>query len=161
MSDNSNYGREAISDHGPNHGHDLGVARAVAPASLTKNERLVWDTLTETSDPLKAYEILDNLKEKGVRAPMTVYRALDGLEDKGVIHKLDGINAFVLCNHNAPHEVQTFLICEDCTHVEEVGLDAKIREQVLPIVAQSDFHMNTARLEIKGRCKGCTQKQAS
>ncbi len=123
--------------------------------SLTKNEQLVWDTLTETTDPLKAYEILDKLKEKGVRAPMTVYRALDGLETKGVIHKLDGINAFVLCNHAQPHSVQTFLVCNTCSHVKEVELDAKIREDVLPIVGIHDFHMETARLEVKGQCHLC------
>ncbi|MEQ8935554.1 MAG: hypothetical protein RIE56_07165, partial [Amphiplicatus sp.] len=41
------------------------------PAGLTKNEKLVWDVLADGADPLKAYEILDLLKEKGVRAPMT------------------------------------------------------------------------------------------
>lgn len=142
------------------HGH--GEHTAIRPSSaLTKNERLVWDTLMETPDPLKAYEILDKLKEKGVRAPMTVYRALDGLENKGVIHKLDGINAFVLCNHEEPHSVQTFLVCETCTHVKEVELDAKIREDVLPIVEANDFHMEMARLEIKGQCHLCAHMQNS
>lgn len=125
------------------------------PASLTKNEQLVWDTLTENPDPLKAYEILDKLKEKGVRAPMTVYRALDGLEAKGVIHKLDGINAFVLCNHEAPHAVQTFLVCSSCSYVKEVELDAAIKEDVRPTIQSHDFHMEIARLEIKGQCHDC------
>lgn len=126
--------------------------------TLTKNERLVWDTLTETSEPLKAYEILDKLKEKGVRAPMTVYRALDGLENKGVIHKLDGINAFVLCNHEAPHSVQAFLVCDSCSHVKEVALDAKIRADVLPVITANNFHMEMARLEVKGQCNECAQR---
>ena len=144
----------------PHHQHGNGRDSRVVGA-LTKNEKLVWETLTDTSNPLKAYEILDKLKEKGVRAPMTVYRALDGLEEKGVIHKLDGINAFVLCNHEAPHEVQTFLICNSCTKVEEVGLDAKIREQILPIVMGSNFHMETARLEVKGQCHSCGHMQSA
>lgn len=137
------------------HRHNHGQGHTMQTSALTKNERLVWDTLTETADPLKAYEILDKLKEKGVRAPMTVYRALDGLEDKGIIHKLDGINAFVLCNHEAPHAVQTFLICNSCSHVKEVELDSKIREDVTPIVQDHDFHLDTARLEIKGQCSMC------
>ena len=61
------------------------------PLGLLKNEKLVWDVLAVSKEPLKAYEILDTLKERGVRAPMTVYRALDGLEAKGHIHKLDGL----------------------------------------------------------------------
>lgn len=140
--------------------HGQGTPHTHKPSgSLTKNERLVWDTLTETPDPLKAYEILDKLNEKGVRAPMTVYRALDGLEAKGVIHKLDGINAFVLCNHQQPHSVQTFLLCNSCSHVKEVTLDAQIRENILPIVEANDFHMDTARLEIKGQCHLCAHMQ--
>ncbi|MEL7487142.1 MAG: hypothetical protein AAGJ87_08005, partial [Pseudomonadota bacterium] len=66
-------------------------AGAARPNGMTRNEALVWDTLSHGRDPLKAYEILDQLKEKGVRAPMTVYRALDGLEKKGFIHKLEGL----------------------------------------------------------------------
>ena len=42
------------------------------PSGLTKNEKLVWDALAACNEPKKAYEILDMLKEKGVRAPMTV-----------------------------------------------------------------------------------------
>ena len=59
-----------------------------SPDGLTKNESLVWSTLSGVTEPMKAYEILDQLKSDGVRAPMTVYRALDGLEQKGLIHKL-------------------------------------------------------------------------
>ncbi len=156
-SENGQIG-ESVTAHGGGHTHENG--HTLRPSgSLTKNERLVWDTLMETHDPLKAYEILDKLKEKGVRAPMTVYRALDGLESKGVIHKLDGINAFVLCNHEAPHSVQTFLVCNTCSHVKEVELDAKIREDVLPVVEANNFHMETARLEIKGQCHLCAHMQ--
>ena len=127
----------------------------VPAGGLTKNERLVWDALIETHEPLKAYEILDKLKEKGVRAPMTVYRALDGLESKGVIHKLDGINAFVLCNHETPHSVQTFLVCTNCSGVQEVELDAAIKADVRPVIQNHHFQMESARLEVKGQCSSC------
>lgn len=124
------------------------------PAGLTKNERLVWDVLAASDEPLKAYEILDMLKEKGVRAPMTIYRALDGLEGKGVIHKLDGLNAFVLCNHEGPHEVQAFLVCDRCTTVKEVEIDA-VSAGFAPAVRRTGFAMRTARLEVRGFCGGC------
>ncbi len=123
--------------------------------NLTKNEKFVWQALRESPEPLKAYEILDRLKEKGVRAPMTVYRALDGLEEKGIIHKLDGINAFVLCNHEAPHSVQTFMVCNDCGAVDEVCFDATIRDDIVPLVQAQGFLMDMARLEIKGQCQNC------
>lgn len=124
------------------------------PAGLLKNEKLVWDVLSGSKDPLKAYEILDKLKEKGVRAPMTVYRALEGLEAKGHIHKLDGLNAFVLCNHEGPHVVQTFLVCESCQNVEELEVVA-VEADIAPAVRAASFDMHTARLEIKGNCNAC------
>lgn len=124
------------------------------PAGLLKNEKLVWDVLSASKDPLKAYEILDKLKERGVRAPMTVYRALEGLEEKGHIHKLDGLNAFVLCTHEGPHVVQTFLVCESCSTVEELEVVA-VEADIAPAVRAASFHMNTARLEIKGNCNTC------
>ena len=129
-------------------GKDSGRKR---PAGLLKNEKLVWDVLSASRDPLKAYEILDKLKELGVRAPMTVYRALDGLEAKGHIHKLDGMNAFVLCNHEGPHVVQTFLVCESCSTVKELQVVA-VEADIAPAVRAAAFSMHTARLEIKGNC---------
>lgn len=124
------------------------------PSGLLKNEKLVWNVLAENEEPLKAYEILDKLKELGVRAPMTVYRALDGLETKGHIHKLDGLNAFVLCNHEGPHVVQTFLVCENCSTVKELEVVA-VEADIAPAVRAADFDMHTARLEIKGNCNAC------
>ncbi|MEX0646095.1 MAG: Fur family transcriptional regulator [Parvularculaceae bacterium] len=124
------------------------------PAGLTKNERLVWDALSDGHEPLKAYEILDMLKGKGVRAPMTVYRALDGLEDKGIVHKLDGLNSFVRCTHGGPHEVQAFLVCEVCSTVKEIEIDA-VAAGVAPAVRRAGFDMHLARLEVRGVCDGC------
>lgn len=124
------------------------------PAGLLKNEKLVWAALSASHEPLKAYEILDKLKEQGVRAPMTVYRALDGLEAKGHIHKLDGMNAFVLCNHEGPHMVQTFLVCESCSAVQELQVVA-VEADIAPAVRAAEFDMHTARLEIKGNCNTC------
>ncbi|HXI85873.1 MAG TPA: Fur family transcriptional regulator [Parvularculaceae bacterium] len=121
---------------------------------LTRNERLVWDALSEAEEPLKAYEILDRLKDRGVRAPMTVYRALDGLEEKGVIHKLDGLNSFVRCNHERPHEVQAFLVCEICTTVKEVELES-VSDVAAPLIRRAGFDMHTARLEVRGVCDNC------
>ncbi len=135
-------------------GPEGGDERRSLPSGLSKNEKLVWETLAASVDALKAYEILDQLKDKGVRAPMTVYRALDGLETKGHIHKLDGLNAFVLCNHEGPHVVQTFLVCESCSTVKELEVVA-LEADILPAVRSADFDLHTARLEIKGNCASC------
>ncbi len=140
-----------MSDHTSKTGKEAAKKR---PAGLLKNEKLVWDVLGVSRDPLKAYEILDKLKDLGVRAPMTVYRALDGLEAKGHIHKIDGMNAFVPCNHEGPHVVQTFLVCEKCSTVKELQVMA-VEADIAPAVRAASFDMHTARLEIKGNCNVC------
>ncbi len=138
--------------HHAHAGHDHGEGRE--PAGLTRNENFVWDALLGAGGPLKAYEILDRLKDKGVRAPMTVYRALEGLEQKGFIHKLEGINAFLPCLHEGPHEVQVFLVCESCASAKEVELES-IESDLRPLLRRASFKMKTARLEARGLCSNC------
>ena len=126
---------------------------------LTRNEQLVLDTLDEAGGPLKAYELLGQLKTQGVRAPMTVYRALDRLEGRGLVHKLDGLGAFVVCNHDGPHALQTFLVCDGCAGVSEVveaqsGVPLE-RGRIEGVAGASGFTASSARLEIRGRCKDC------
>lgn len=138
-------------DH-DDHRHDHNDSREAV--GLTKNESLVWEALIDGGGPLKAYEILDRLKDKGVRAPMTVYRALEGLEEKGFIHKLEGINAFVPCEHEGPHDVQVFLVCEKCASAKEVELES-IGADLRPVLRRASFQMKMARLEARGLCANC------
>ena len=126
----------------------------VAPAGLTRNETLVWRALREAGEPLKAYEILDRLKAKRVRAPMTVYRALEGLETKGLIHKLEALNAFIVCNRGRPHQLEVFVVCDDCRSVSEIEIDG-LERLVKPAARRAQFVMDTARLEVRGRCGAC------
>ena len=49
---------------------------ADAKPRLTKNQALVLKVLTNASQPLGAYAILDKLRSHGFKAPLTVYRAL-------------------------------------------------------------------------------------
>lgn len=138
--------------------HDHHSGDDGSPPKLTKNESLVLDILEAADEPLKAYEILDRLKAAGIRAPMTVYRALVGLEQKGYIHKLEGLNSYVLCNHEGPHEVQIFFVCESCASAEEIEIEG-VESLVGPSVRRSGFFMKTARLEVRGDCTGCRQPQ--
>ena len=46
---------------------------------LTKNQKIVFDLLDKSKEPLKAYTILDETKKEGIKAPTQVYRALDKL----------------------------------------------------------------------------------
>lgn len=154
----------ACDEHDHGHAHSVNAVASGdgtrEPPGMTRNESLVWEALNEADGPLKAYEILDRLKEKGVRAPMTVYRALEGLEGKGYIHKLEGMNAFVPCNHEGPHEVQVFLVCESCASAKEIELEG-VEAGLRPVLRRSSFRMKTARLEARGLCSNCQPKEAA
>ena len=52
---------------------------------LTKNQALVLKVLSNASQPLGAYAILDELRSYGFKAPLTVYRALEQLAGKGLV----------------------------------------------------------------------------
>ena len=59
---------------------------AAAP-QLKRNETIIFEALSRSKRPMKAYALLDLLRERGVKAPMTVYRALDTLMEKGCVKK--------------------------------------------------------------------------
>ena len=134
-------------------------AQPRASDALTRNESMVLGTLKTADGPLKAYELLAQLKTRGVKAPMTVYRALDRLENRGLVHKLDGLGAFVVCNHDEPHAVQTFLVCDGCAGVSEMPArqDAAAVDpsSLRALATASGFDMKSARVEIRGRCNDC------
>ena len=113
-------------------------------------------TLEDAGGPLKAYELLGQLKAQGVKAPMTVYRALDRLEGRGMVHKLDGLGAFVVCQHGEPHAMQAFLVCDGCAGVSEVVSQRTVpldRDVIERVATDSGFTASSARLEIRGHCR--------
>lgn len=67
---------------------------------LTKNQGLVLSVLESSGQPLSAYTILDRLRGQGLKAPLQVYRALDKLLEHGRVHRLESMNAFVVCCHS-------------------------------------------------------------
>ncbi|MBW3549519.1 MAG: transcriptional repressor [Proteobacteria bacterium] len=111
--------------------------------------------------PLKAYELLDQMKAThDAAAPPTVYRALDFLLEHGFIHKLASINAFVGCHHpGGEQHAVPFLICDRChcaTELEDEQIVGALdqRARALGFVPQAQT------LEVHGLCAACA-KQAS
>jgi Fur family zinc uptake transcriptional regulator len=148
------------------HVHDAaGFVRAVERACRERGLRLtpirarVLGLIADAGRPLKAYDLLDQVREgegPGAAAPPTVYRALDFLLANGFIHKLQSVNAFVACHHpnTAQHSVP-FLICDRCHNAVELedihvvaALDARARAL--------GFEPQTQTLEVHGLCAACS-----
>jgi Fur family zinc uptake transcriptional regulator len=85
---------------------------------LTRNQNLVLSVLQSCDQPLTAYTILGRLRDDGIKAPLQVYRALEKLLEAGLIHRLESMNAFVVCCHSRHGQIHprmtTFAICEAC-----------------------------------------------
>lgn len=123
---------------------------------LTRNQSLVFDTLSRAEGPLSAYTILDQLRDDGFRAPLQVYRALDKLLDYGLIHRLESLNAFVACAHPHCHAagIIAFAICETCGQVNEFS-DDLVAERLAHWAHGHRFRPSKTTVEIRGHCAGC------
>jgi Fur family zinc uptake transcriptional regulator len=125
---------------------------------LTRNQELVLGTLAHATAPLSAYDILDRLRDEGLRAPLQVYRALDKLTERGLAHRLESLNAFVCCADAQCHGAggsTAFAICDRCGRVEEFaepGIDSKLKGWS----KASGFVPSRMTIEIRGLCKDCS-----
>ena len=125
---------------------------------LTRNQGLVLSVLESSGQPLSAYSILDRLREHGLRAPLQVYRALDKLLEAGRIHRLESMNAFVVCCHSRHGQIHpritAFEICESCGKVNEFH-DTKIEDALTRHARSSGFKIRATTIEVHGLCADC------
>jgi Fur family transcriptional regulator, zinc uptake regulator len=122
---------------------------------LTPTRRRVLEMVLAADGPVKAYDLLDQLKaEQPGAAPPTIYRALEFLLENHFIHRLETMNAFVSCLH--PHDKHhgQFLICERCHSVTEIH-DERIDELLRDAASAHQFQAARQVLEIYGCCRDC------
>lgn len=123
---------------------------------MTRNQKLVFETLERAEGPLSAYSILDALRGEGLRAPPQVYRALEKLLETGLVHRLESLNAFVACAHPhaCAHSLTAFAICETCGAVTEFA-DEVVEARLGAWAGGKGFRPRHTTVEIKGLCAAC------
>ncbi len=122
---------------------------------LTPTRRRVLEMVLDADGPIKAYDLLDQLKtEQPKAAPPTVYRALEFLLENHFIHRLETLNAFVSCFHPHDQHQGQFLICEQCESVTEIH-DHGIEKLLATSASDHDFKPERQVLEIYGKCRNC------
>lgn len=125
-------------------------------ARLTKAREQVFLLLAKHEGAVGAYDLLDELKTLDSAAkPATIYRALDFLSKHGFVHKIESINAFIMCHHfgDCNHPVQ-LLICDKCGHVEEIqsnNFDLALRS----MADANGFTITHQIVEAHGYCNTC------
>jgi Fur family zinc uptake transcriptional regulator len=126
------------------------------PPELTRNQGLVLGTLHSASAPLSAYDILDRLRDDGLRAPLQIYRALEKLIEQGHAHRLESLNAFVCCANAHAHRngLAAFAICEKCGRVDEFS-DEVVKKRLGKWADEAGFTPAQTTIEVRGVCAGC------
>ena len=125
---------------------------------LTKNQSLVLEALRKAKHPVGAYELLDQLREHGLRAPLQIYRTLDQLIELKIVHRLESLNAWTLCCDAEHDSTPVFAICNDCGIVQEY-FDETLSSNIENISKQSGFVADRSIIEIHGRCDQCEPTQ--
>jgi Fur family transcriptional regulator, zinc uptake regulator len=150
--------------HPEHHVHDAeGYVSEVEAVCAERGLRLtplraeVLRLVAEADGPVKAYDLLDRMKEsRGNAAPPTVYRALDFLLAHGFVHRLASVNAFIGCHHprSRQHSVP-FLICDRCQATVELE-DEETARRLESQARAHGFQPQAQTLEVHGLCAQCS-----
>lgn len=123
---------------------------------LTRNQKMVYDALYGLGRTAKAYELLDILRPKGVKAAPTIYRALNELESKGLVQHVVSSRSFVaLPRPQTALASNLTFVCEQCgetSWVESEGVISAIAENA----RASGFKVRTSCIEIETACRRCS-----
>ena len=136
------------------HNHSLSQD---ALAKLGKYAPFVLRYLQSSETPQSAYDILDALRDEGVKAPMQIYRALDKLAEAGLVHKLAKSNGWIACDghsHNIQNPLLLLLSCQKCGTVEEAE-DEHLTSAFSALSDKVKFTLQTQSVEIDGLCSDC------
>ena len=127
--------------------------------NLSKNQKIIFDIIDKSGEPMKAYSILFNVQKKGIKAPLQVYRALDKLVEIGKIHKVESRNAFIACKSSSCEisQATAFSICNKCENVSEIN-NPKLSKYLTNFEDDTGMQYNKYNLEFFGLCKKCKAK---
>ena len=131
-------------------------------AELSHWQQRVLDLVRASTEPASAYDILREMKDDGITAPPVVYRALKGLLDRGLVHRIESLNAYVVCGgpDHHHHRPAQFAICRDCGRVEEI-VDPEVDRLIDAWTSRIGFVADSRTIEIMGRCQDCAVKPAA
>lgn len=151
----------ACSHH--DHGHCIsGALESARQLCISRGVRLtdlrlqVLELIWQNHKPLGAYTLMEMLAKASTRrvAPPTVYRALDFLLEQGLVHRINGLNAFIGCpSPNHKHQ-NHFLICRQCGIAVELEQD-HLTQQIQQAAEAAGFRVESQSLEIMGLCASC------
>jgi len=124
---------------------------------LTSLRKEVLYILWQAEKPLKAYEVLDSLLlVKPNSKPTTVYRTLLFFLSEGVLHKIEHIQSYMLCNEPEKQlSSEVLMVCTECNQVIEI-YNEQLRDLVEKMSNVNHFKLKEGIIELKGSCQRCS-----
>ena len=128
---------------------------------LTKRRKQVLTAFVECNAAVSAYELTELCNQQGHTAmpAMSVYRILDFLEGQSLVHRLSTTNKYIACSHiscqHSHFRRPQFLICNDCTRVQEVDVTSETLSAIERVAADVGFNLSDKQLEVSGTCSDC------
>ena len=128
-------------------------------ARLTDTRRQILELVWRRHEPVTAYDLVETLRGVVGRRvdPPTIYRALDFLIDQGLVHRIEGLNAFVGCSMPEARHAGQFLICGRCGTIQELD-DPDIVQAVTAGAQAAGFTIERQTVEVYGQCADCTPR---
>ena len=126
--------------------------------TFTPLRRQVYALISAQSTPVGAYELLNRLKEERANAaPVTIYRALEFLLEAGLVHRIDALQAYAVCEADSADHGGLMLVCNRCKSVTEFE-NPELEKQIAETALEHAFHASEDLIEIRGLCSLCARK---
>lgn len=125
---------------------------------LTNPRREVLRLFVEAEGPLTISEVFDLASKKTRIDRVSTYRIIEVFKKMGLIHSV-GEAGFIFCSH-AHEEVSDshlYLICDDCSKVQEIELPTHIHESITKKVLDSGKFKNKGPIQVSGLCRQCEE----
>ncbi|CAA0124407.1 Zinc uptake regulation protein [BD1-7 clade bacterium] len=131
-------------------------------ARLTPKRETLLALLVTADKPLSPYELVDQYNATtDARMPAnSAYRILDFLVGIDLVHKLRSVNKYIACSHitcDHDHAIPQFLICRECSRVNEIMVDEALIKALHNSVADAGYSLMNSHLEIDCLCDRCTK----
>ena len=121
---------------------------------LSPQRKKVLSLLLQATGPVKAYDMLGQLKDDKDAKPQTIYRALDFLVEMGLVHRIASLQAYTPCQHWAHAHSPALLVCDECGAIAELDAD-DLMTALTGEAASVDFKARDAVVEVQGTCPNC------
>lgn len=124
---------------------------------FTESRQHVLEIIAGAKKPMGAYDILEALgQHMPDPKPPIAYRAIEFLMEQGLIHRIESLNAYVLCDTDHRHNGSQFMVCDSCGTVVEAHI-CHVPDDLARRASEEGFKLSRWDAELHGTCRNCAE----